>query len=494
MKGVSTLALLLGGADASTLEHKVNPIRKVVTMLQMMQNKVEADGKRAEAIYDKFMCYCANAETLLGGAITAAENKIPQLESTIKEDIAAKKQLEADLKAHKADRTAAKGAIAKATALREKEAAAFAKEKGDTETNIAALAKAIPAIEKGMSGFLQTTSASVLRSLSVSMDMSSVDREMLASFLSAKSGYAPASGEIVGILKTMDDEMKADLKDTTESEAAAIASFDGLVAAKTKEINALTKAIETKTARVGELAVKTAQAGNDLEDTKEDLEESKKFLADLEVNCENKKKEWSEYGKMMQQELLALADTIKILNDDDALELFKKTLPGGASSFLQIQVSAASQRQAALHLLRKSTDPRVDLLAVALRGGKAGFGKIIKLIDDLTATLKKEQVEDTDKKEWCEAELDKAEDNKKVLGNEISDLETAIDSAKESIMTLKAEIEALDDGIKALDKEVSSYTDQRKEDHDEFVAISSANAAAVDLLKFAKNRLNKFYN
>merc|ERR1719214_417401 len=196
----------------------------------------------------------------------------------------------------------------------------------------------------------------------------------------------------------------------------------------------------------------------------------------------------------MQQELLALADTIKILNDDDALELFKKTLPGGASSFLQIQVSAASQRQAALHLLRKSTDPRVDLLAVALRGGKPGFGKIIKLIDELTATLKQEQQDDDDKKEWCEAEIDKAEDNKKVLQNEISDLETAIDSAKESIMTLKTEIEALDDGIRALDKEVSEYTEQRKEDHDEFVATLSANTAAVDLLKFAKNRLNKFYN
>merc|ERR1712159_958679 len=173
-------------------------------------------------------------------------------------------------------------------------------------------------------------------------------------------------------------------------------------------------------------------------DTKEDLEESKKFLADLEVNCEKKKKEWAEYQKMMQQELLALADTIKILNDDDALELFKKTLPGGASSFLQIQVSAASQRQTALHLLRKSSDPRVDLLAVALRGGKAGFGKIIKLIDDLTATLKKEQAADDEKKEWCEAEIDKTEDNKKVLENKVSDLETAIDDAKESITTLKA--------------------------------------------------------
>jgi len=492
MRGVATLALLLNGAEA--LEHRVNPIRKVVTMLQMMQNKVEADGKKAEALFDKFMCYCDNAETLLGGAITAAENKIPQLESAIKGDIALKKQLEADLKAHKADRAAAKAAIEKATAIREKEAAAYAKEKSDSETNIAALAKAIPAIEKGMSGFLQTSAASVLRSLSVSMDMSSVDREMLASFLSAKSGYAPASGEIVGILKQMDDEMKADLASANANEEAAIKAFDGLVAAKTKEINALQKSIETKTARVGEIAVKTAEMENDLEDTKEDLEESKKFLADLDVNCEKKKKEWAEYQKMQAQELLALADTIKVLNDDDALELFKKTLPSGASSFLQIQVTDKSQRNKALEVLRESKDPRVDLLAVALRGGKIGFGKIIKLIDELVATLKKEGEADTEKKEWCESEIDKTEDNKKVLQNEISDLETAIDDAKEQITTLKAEIEALDDGIRALDKEVADYTEQREEAHAEYTETLAANNAAVDLLKFAMNRLNKFYN
>jgi chromosome segregation ATPase len=495
MRTLSAVPILvtLHRGHAVDMEHRVNPIRKVVTMLQMMQNKVESEGKKKEEIFDKFMCYCSNADEILGGAIEAAENKIPQLESAIKEDLALKKQLESDLKKHKADRSAAKEAVAKAKAIREKEATAFKKESGDLKTNIGALAKAIPAIEKGMKGFLQTNAASVIKDLSITMDMSSVDREMLASFLSTKAGYSPASGEIVGILKTMDDEMKASLKDAEDGEAAAITEFEGLVSAKTKEINALTESIETKTARVGEIAVATAEQENDLEDTKEDLEESKKFLADLEVNCENKKKEWAEYGKMMQQELLALADTIKVLNDDDALELFKKTLPSGASSFLQIQ-STSAQRDRALHLLRKSTDPRVDLLAVALRGGKAGFGKIIKLIDDLTATLKKEQQEDSDKKEWCEAELDKTEDDKKVLENEISDLETAIDSAKESIMTLKTEIEALDDGIRELDKEVSSYTEQRKEDHEEFVSISSANAAAVDLLKFAKNRLNKFYN
>jgi len=401
------------------------------------------------------------------------------------------------LVSHKEDRAGAKEAIAKATGIRTKEAGVFAKEESDLKTNIAALDKAIPAIENGMGGFLQTNTAGVLRGLSISMNMSPVDREMLTSFLSTKSGYAPASGEILGILKTMHDEMSADLSDATDAENAAIASFEELKAAKEKEIAALSKAIESKLTRVGELGVKVAEQINELDDTKDDLVESKKFLGDLDVNCETKKKEWSAYQKTMGEELLALADTIKILNDDDALELFKKTLPGAASSLLQVKATTSSIMLKALNVLhssRKGADPRVDFLEVALRGGKAGFGKIIKIIDELVVQLKAEQKEDDQKKDYCEAEFDKTEDKAKMLANDISDTETAIDDETETISNLKASIEALDDGIRALDKEVASATETRQEEHEDFTSTSASNAAAVDLLKFAKNRLNKFYN
>merc|ERR1719163_1534912 len=237
---------------------------------------------------------------------------------------------------------------------------------------------------------------------------------------------------------------------------------------------------------------------NDLTDTEEDLIESKKFLADLDVNCEKKKKEWSLYQKMQGEELLALADTIKVLNDDDALELFKKTLPGSASSLVQVAVTDLVVQKKALTALKSvrtnGKDPRVDLLEVALRGGKIGFGKIIKMIDELVTALQKEQAEDDGKKDWCEAELDKTEDSKKGLLQDEADLETAIEDAKESISTLKVEIEALDDGIRALDKEVADATETRKEEHEDYVETLSGNTAAVDLLNFAKNRLNKFYN
>merc|ERR1712072_1114217 len=45
-----------------------------------------------------------------------------------------------------------------------------------------------------------------------------------------------------------------------------------------------------------------------------------------------------------------------------------------------------------------------------------------------------------------------------------------------------------------LDKSVAEATDTRKGEHDDFVETLAANSAAKDLLEFAKNRLNKFYN
>merc|ERR1719281_630115 len=148
--------------------------------------------------------------------------------------------------------------MATATALREKEAAAFAKESGDEKTNIAAMKKATVAIEKGMGGsFLQTSAANTLKQLSITMDISSMDRDLITAFLtqSSDSGYVPQSGQIVGILKQMTATMEKDLADITAAENKAIKDYEALMAAKTKEVNALTKEIEVKTAKVGELGV-----------------------------------------------------------------------------------------------------------------------------------------------------------------------------------------------------------------------------------------------
>merc|ERR1719240_2073114 len=151
MKSCVLFMILLVPASASglssTAEQKealnANPVRKVVTMLQMMMKKIEEEGVKKE-LYDKFMCYCKNADETLGKSISDADTKIPQLESDIKEAVEEKAQLEADIEAHQADRAAAKEAMAKATEIREKEAAADAKEESEDKANLEAL-KAAPA-------------------------------------------------------------------------------------------------------------------------------------------------------------------------------------------------------------------------------------------------------------------------------------------------------------------------------------------------------------
>jgi len=498
---VLAASLLLATGDATSVARSesqltANPIRKVVNLLQNMQKKVSEEGAKKEKMFDQYMCYCSNADETLGASISSAGTKIPQLESSIKEGSAMKKQLEGELKEAQVARVEAKDAIAEAEALRAKEAKAYAKVKSDSESNIGALDKAIPAIEKGMGGaFLQTNAASVLRQISVNADMLPADRDTLAAFLSEGQQYAPKSGEIVGILKTMHDEMTKDFNDATAEENSAIASFESLVASKKKEIEALTKAVESKTARVGELGVKIAQEENDLEDTQEGLAEDKKFLANLGQNCETKKKEWAAYKDLQAQEMVAIADTIKILNSDDALELFKKTLPGAASSLMQVQVSSSAVRKQAMQALRNHKgDHRLDLIEMAMRGNKNGFGKIIKMVDNLVTELKAEQANDEDKKSYCQAEFDKAEDKKKGLDLDISDLDKAIEDGKESIASLTSELAALAAGIKALDKDVAEATSTRKAEHDDYVENLAANNAAKDILAFAKNRLNKFYN
>merc|ERR1719155_174928 len=59
--------------------------------------------------------------------------------------------------------------------------------------------------------------------------------------------------------------------------------------------------------------------------------------------------------------------------------------------------------------------------------------------------------------------------------------------------TLADEVASLQAEIKALDKAVAEATEQRKEEHEEYLTFQTENNAAVQLIDKAKNRLFKFY-
>merc|ERR1740117_301355 len=268
--------------------------------------------------------------------------------------------------------------------------------------------------------------------------------------------------------------MNAELASATSSENTQIGNFNGLMAAKEKEIASLSASIEEKMVRLGNLQVEIVEMKEDLDDTGKQLLEDKKFLGDLGKNCALKTEENAANQKIRSEELLALADTIKILNDDDALELFKKTLPGASASFMQMKVTESSQRQQALAIVKaaqRSGRPELNFLALALQGKKVNFSKVLKMIDDMVVNLKAEQQNDNDKKEYCEMQFDTADDKKKGLERSVSNLEKAIEKEKEGVATLADEIKALTAGITSLDKSVAEATEQRKEENADYTEL-----------------------
>merc|ERR1719230_2139864 len=136
--------------------------------------------------------------------------------------------------------------------------------------------------------------------------------------------------------------MAGDLKESEASEAEAKATYDTLMTAKTEEIAAAGKAVESKTALSGTAKVEATEAKADLEVTTTAVDEDTKFKANLKTTCATKQKEWDERQKLRAEEVEAISETIEMLNGDDALELFKKTLPS-ASAFIQTATATKSQ-------------------------------------------------------------------------------------------------------------------------------------------------------
>jgi len=179
--------------------------------------------------------------------------------------------------------------------------------------------------------------------------------------------------------------------------------------------------------------------------------------------------------------------------------LFKKTLP--SPSLMQVSTASQAVQKKAFEMVVAARakasplqKPGLDLLSLSLTGKQVNFDKVLKLIDELVETLAKEQQDDDHKKEYCLKQFDTSDDNKKAVEQEIKDLDLAIEEAEGMLSSLAEEIKALTAGIKTLDKEVATATENRKEEHEAFTELMTSDSAAKQLIGIAKNRLHQFYN
>merc|ERR1719326_851088 len=108
--------------------------------------------------------------------------------------------------------------------------------------------------------------------------------------------------------------------------------------AKEAELKAANAAVDAKTQDQADTEAKVAQAKQDLEDTQAAMAADQEFLIDLKEKCAISDKEYAERSKTRADEIVAIGETIKILTDDDARDLFGKTV-----SLLQLRAAVAAE-------------------------------------------------------------------------------------------------------------------------------------------------------
>merc|ERR1719235_369434 len=433
-----------------------------------------------------------------------------ELKSKLAAEKAEKSQLDQELIQHKKDREAAKGDLETATSIREKEHAEFVESTGDAKANVDALTGAIAALEKGMGkSFIQQNANSVARLEKVVKATTSVDEYEKSEIMGLLQGkqnpfgdYSAASGEIVGMLKALKDEMDKDLNGAVGDEEAAAKAFEELAAAKKDEISAASEAIESKTVRSGDLAVSVTTTADDIEDTTAEMKETEAFVANLASQCALKKKEWAARQAMRAEEVSAISEAIKVLNDDDALDLFKKTLSLSQTSkdmgFIQQKASSSNvlrARKMITSMMKKGSAHHTELafIELGLRSRSVDFSKILAMVDGMVKVLGEEQKDDDATKSYCDKEMRKTGNEMKATTDALESSEAAIDEMTEESATLADEMKRLAKEVKEMDKAVAEATEQRKEEHGEFITFQTENGAAVQLIEKAKNKLFKFY-
>merc|ERR1719149_211016 len=151
--------------------------------------------------------------------------------------------------------------------------------------------------------------------------MTSSQQEVLTAFVQQPAGYqsyAPASGQIFGILKQMKETFETNLSQSQKDELAAQDAFNQLKTAKLAEIAATKKGIDMKSVELAETDEKCAQSKENLQDTRDALSADQKFLMDLKEKCRMTDKEMEERTKARQTEIVAVGEAISILTEDSA--------------------------------------------------------------------------------------------------------------------------------------------------------------------------------
>lgn len=469
---VSPLVSLTSALSFDSEATKKRPVSKVIALLEDMLKQLQHEADQDEETYDKFACWCETNDKDTSKAIKDAQVKLDIATGRI--ESRGSKSAELSLEIKGLARANFPGSLEKAKALREREHAEFNAEEKDLLDSIAALKAAIAVLSKHhshsflqLSGGLGTVAATLQRAMRRHADLfastlSHRQRRALAGFVKAptdyfdaentfKESYAPASGEIYGILTQMLEDFEKHLSQMQKDEAADQEAFNAVKAGLEDQMMKAQMRRDGKTQQLADTDAKLEANKEEAADTRAQMKADERFLTMVREKCRQMDLEWEERQKVRRLEMEAVSKALVVLNTDEAHDLFTKTFN---PSLLQVKDSSEmllQQTQASEFLgvvARKMHSPRLSAFAASMRID--AFAKVKTAIDHMVAQLLLQKDDDIKRKDYCveqfgknRLETEKKEREKHDFTAKVADLKMTINALTKEVAALKAQIEEM---------------------------------------------------
>lgn len=349
-----------------------------------------------------------------------------------------------------------------------------------------------------------------------------------------------ASGEIIEVVDGLKDDFGDTLVDIRDTEETAKQDHEKSMERMSSELSTAESDLASKQASRADKVEKIGVQSKDLTLTAATLADDQAYLMELTSKCNLKAAQWEQRSQMRTEEITALTTAIHIVEGRVKDKTSEKTvrlvqLPRGMATdspsemssedevdeilatedspaFLQLretprerskrQLSAISakayhflglpsqeelngKRALALNLLRTRGAELQSSVLLKLTASAASdpFGKLRQLIQELVERLLQEAADEANAKGWCDKEIGKAKQTRKLKAEMVHRLNSALGTAEatrdkltDEIATLRQEISELQDSLAKQTKE----RDDEKTENEATISEAEEGKTAVD--------------
>jgi len=562
---------LLALTSATTTTTGENTISKVVALLQEMLTKSKEDGTHDREVYSAFKCYCDTNDEDKTNAIATATADVARMESFLADRRAMNTKLSQEIGTLTKDIADNEAARASATSVREQETSDFEGEESDLETSIDQMDRAIEVLaaigadqtastgadntqlmagdataaakahlaavglasevtdanaraDESLTGFIKK-GGKAITSVNVehlNEDMKAALRDAavflepkmnkkLQSLLQAPGNYNAQSGELVGVLKNMNDTFAANLENARQEETKKQEEYDEYIGVKETEHTDMTSSNDAKKVELGDNEADIATTQGELDTTQGILDEDNTFLGELKDRCADKAAEYEKRNMLRTNEDAAIAQAISILQGDSAQDTLGATTATstlqvkGPALFLQKRTNvkhaghSKSQHAARKQIIADITSKarqlkslRLAKVASAITAGNP-FTDVLAMIKKMITAIDTEETDDVQKKSWCESEQSTNNENMANKATDVQTLESNIGNLDIVASETKANTEQARADLTTNRASAATETESRQSSAAVFKENLANLEEAEKILGKAINVLDKYY-